>query len=102
LAQPPGGIEVTCDVDRPTFRTLARTQTQVTFRVWDAETSGSQCGSDYVVPMADLAVFKRHTDRINTAAPPALARRKVLRVSAILGSDANPFELCRLPSVQRQ
>ena len=90
----PGGVEVACDVDRPTFRHLARDVTDVTFRLWDAETGGSQCGPDYVVPVSDLMVFKRYSDRIRTADSEALQPRKVLRISAVLGSDASPVELC--------
>ena len=94
FAQVPGGVEVACDVDRPTFRHLARDATEVTFRLWDAETGGSQCGPDYVVPVGDLMVFKRYSDRIRTADTDALQRRKVLRISAVLGSDSSPVELC--------
>jgi hypothetical protein len=96
-AQPPGGVEITCDVDRPTFRSLARSQTQVTFRLWDSASGGAQCGPDYTLPVDDLVVFKRHGDRVRTADPVALQRRKVLRISAVLGSDASPVQLCSGP-----
>ena len=64
VAQVPGGIEITCDVERPTFRSHVRNESEVTFRLWDSAAGGSQCGPDYTVPVGDLVVFKRYTDRV--------------------------------------
>jgi hypothetical protein len=84
----PGSIEVTCDVDRKAFRSLANAAPDVTFRLWDAETGGSQCGPDHIVPMQDLRVFKAKTDRFDGQRP-----RKFGEIRAV-GSDAQPIELC--------
>jgi hypothetical protein len=88
-ASAPGSIEVTCDVDRKAFRSLANAAPDVTFRLWDAETGGSQCGPDHVVPMQDLRVFKAKTDRFDGQRP-----RTFGEIRAVLGSDAQPIELC--------
>lgn len=89
----PGSMEITCDVDRVAFRSLARNATEVTFRLWDSDAGGSQCGPDYTAPLADLVLFRRYTDRTLTAASP-VQRKKTLRVAAVIGSDAAPVELC--------
>jgi hypothetical protein len=85
----PGSMEITCDVQRTPFRAAAKNQTQVTFRLWNAETSGSQCGSDHVVLMKDLVVFRQATDRFD-----AQKIRRFERITAVLGSDASPVQLC--------
>jgi hypothetical protein len=85
----PGSMEITCDIDRRSFRSAAKNETQVTFRLWDAATGGSQCGPDYVVAMSDLVGFKSFTDRFDS-----LLKRKALRLQAVLGSDATPVQLC--------
>lgn len=88
-AQLPGAMEVTCDVDRNAFRAAARKATEVTFRLWDSQSGGAQCGSDYVVAMVDLTVSKEKTDSFDGQSP-----RRFASISAMLGSDATPAQLC--------
>jgi hypothetical protein len=88
-AAAPGSMEITCDVDRTLFRTLARNQTQVTFRLWDAQTGGSQCGPDYVVQMKDLLAMLARTERFD-----GQKARLFESIRAVIGSDASPVQLC--------
>lgn len=89
MAQFPGAIEITCEVDRKAFRSAAKSETDVTFRLWDAETGGSQCGIDHVVAMRDLVVTKTRTERFDGE-----RTRRFASIRAILGSDASPVQLC--------
>ena len=91
LAAVPGGIDITCDLPRTgstNFRGAAVGQTDVKFKLWSAATAGTQIGSDYVVPMAALAVFKRHTEKYDS-----VTTRKAERINAVIGSDASPVLL---------
>ncbi len=91
LATVPGGIDITCDVPRtgPTsFRGAAVGQTDVKFKLWSAATGGTQLGSDYTVPMGNLAVAKRYTDKYDSVKP-----RKAMRINAVIGSDGSPVLL---------
>lgn len=88
-AAAPGAVEITCDVDRRTFRTLAKSETQVTFRLWDAESGGAQCGTAQIVLMKDLKVFNSKTDRFD-----GQKTRRFASMRAVLGSDASPIQLC--------
>jgi hypothetical protein len=90
LATVPSSVEITCDVKRAGssplplgFKQLAATASpaEVTFRFWNAASGGSQCGGDHVVPMSQLAVFKRHTDRYD-----GVLTRKAARITAVLAS----------------
>jgi hypothetical protein len=85
----PGGVDVSCDVDRIAFRAASRNESGVAFRLWNAETGGSQCGSAYVVAMQDLVVLKAKTERFDAQAP-----RTFLEIRATVGSDATPVQLC--------
>lgn len=85
----PGGIEITCDVDRRAFRSAASGASTVTFRLHDSESGGSQVGPDYVVSMADLIVEKvKAESRYDN-----VKRRPYGRVEATIGSDASPVDL---------
>jgi len=57
----PGSIEVSCDVNRTAFRKAALGQSEVIFRLWDAQRAGNQCRSDYHVP--ESAVARRNSGR---------------------------------------
>lgn len=82
-------VAVTCDVDRKAFKDGAKKQTEVTFRLWDAETGGTQCGDDYILPMDQLVVRKLVTDRFGTE-----KARSFARIEVILGSTASPITFC--------
>ncbi|MBY0274433.1 hypothetical protein K2Z84_03755 [Candidatus Binatia bacterium] len=91
-AAAPDSLEVTCDVDRTAFRSLSRSTTEVTFRLWDAEAGGNQCGSSHTVQMIDLVVFKEKTDSFSIQRP-----RNFSRIQAVLGTagdSGTPIELC--------
>lgn len=85
----PGAVEVSCDVDRRAFRLAAKDETQVAFRLWDSETGGSQCGTDYLLPMSELTVFNAKTDRFDGE-----KSRRFASSRALLGSDVSPVDLC--------
>jgi hypothetical protein len=85
----PGAIEITCDVDRIAFRHAVANQGDVVFRLWDAVTGGSQCGSDYAVPLSELTVLKARTDHFDDQRP-----RQFAGIRAVIGSDATPVQLC--------
>jgi hypothetical protein len=85
----PGGIEITCDVDRRAFRSAATGESTVTFRLHDAETGGSQVGPDYVVPMADLIVEKVKAE----SKYDSVKRRPYGRLEATIGDDGTPVDL---------
>ena len=88
-ASAPNTIEVNCDVDRTPFRAAARNETQAILRLWDAESAGTQCGSDHVLQMTDLIVMNTKTDSFDGQKP-----RRFASIRAVLGSDTNPIELC--------
>jgi hypothetical protein len=88
-ADVPGGIEIICEANRNEFRSAAQGQSSVTFRLWDAETGGSQVGPDYIVPMAELVVEKVKAD----SKYDNVKRRPYGRIEATIGSDATPVDL---------
>lgn len=81
-------VVVTCDVDRSALKAAAEDQTDVTFRLWDTETGGSQCGTDHVVPMDELVVLKVATERFGSQ-----KARKFDRIEVVLGTPA-PTQFC--------
>ncbi len=85
----PGGVEITCNADRKVFRKEVKFELDVTFRLYDAEVGGSQCGPDYVVSIDDLRVFKQKSDKFADRKP-----IKFSAIMAILGSDLSPAQLC--------
>jgi hypothetical protein len=72
----------------PNFRSAASGQTDVKFKLWPAATGGTQLGSDYVVPMTNLAVAKRYTDKYDS-----VKSRKAMRINAVIGTDGSPVLL---------
>ncbi len=87
-ADVPGGLEVTCDLDRKTFRTAAAGQSDVRFKLFPAPTGGTQLGSEYTVPTSSLVVFKRYTEKFDS-----VSKRKSVRINAVIGSDGSPVLL---------
>lgn len=81
----PGAIEVVCDVNRTSFKAESKDETDVTFRIWDAEIGGSQVGLDYVVDMDELIVEKIKPDKFSS-----VKRRPYQRIVAVLGDDLSP------------
>jgi hypothetical protein len=88
----PGGMEVAVDVSNPaTFKSAAVGQTQATFCLFDAETGGAACDC-HTLPMSALTVQLIRTERFD-----GVARRRFARISAVLGDDPEPAELCDGP-----
>ncbi len=91
-AATPDSLGITCDVDRTTFRSAAGSATTATFRLWNAESGGLQCGSDHVVAMADVLAQRPKGDKFDGQRP-----RKYLELSAVLGTagaSGTPAVLC--------
>lgn len=88
-ANVPGGIEIVCEANRSSFRSAAQTQSNVTFRLWDAEAGGSQLGTDYVVPMSELVVEKVKAESNYDN----VKRRPYQRIEATIGDEGNPVVL---------
>jgi hypothetical protein len=84
----PGSIEVTCDVDRKAFRSATSGQTDVTFRIWSAQTGGTEC-DNRAVALNQLVVFKAKTDHFD-----GVSVRSFAQLKAVIGSDATPIQLC--------
>ncbi len=84
-AQAPGGVEVSCDVERRAFAHAIRGQSDVVFRLWDHAEAGVQCGADYHVALDRVVLLKAYTPG---------RTRGVMRLSTVLGSDQVPFALC--------
>lgn len=92
LASPPDALEVTCDVDRTAFRSLSTAASNATFRLWNAVSGGTQCGSDHVVPMDQILALRPKGDKFDGQSP-----RKFLELRARLGTDGasgTPVTLC--------
>jgi hypothetical protein len=64
LAAHADGFSVDCDVDRNAARRAASGQATMTFRLWETETGGAQCGGDHTVPIPELLTLKEKRDRI--------------------------------------
>lgn len=91
-ATPPDSLEVTCDVDRTAFRNAAGSATTATFRLWDAESGGLQCGSDHVIAMDKILAQRPKGDKFDGQRP-----RKYLELHTVLGTagaSGAPVALC--------
>jgi hypothetical protein len=84
VADSPTGMEVTCEVDRSSARVATRDQTQVTFRLWTAETGGTQCGLDQVVTMPELTAVKEKRDRYDGVSAKTFWRMRAVLPTAIV------------------
>lgn len=84
----PGGVEVFCDVNRKLFRLHAKSASEVTFRLFDAETGGGEVGTGYVVPMGELRVLKAKPESYD-----GVKRRAYATIQATFGSDLDPVDL---------
>lgn len=85
----PGTLEVTCDVERKPFRAALKSASTVTFRLWNSQLGGTQCGPDYVVPLEDLVVTRSRLTVVG-----GIRRPRIFTVRAVLGSDSAPAQLC--------
>jgi Collagen triple helix repeat (20 copies) len=87
----PTSIEVACDVPgsgASGFKTLAKGQSQVIFRLWTAESAGLQLGNDYPVAMEQLLVTKVRTEKYDDVKGVAF-----YRIVAVIGDTLNPVSL---------
>lgn len=88
----PDSLEITCDVDRTAFRSAAKSSTSVIFRLWNAESGGSQCGSDHTIQMAKILGVRPKGDAFD-----GQRTRRFLRLHAVLGpagDSGTPVQLC--------
>jgi hypothetical protein len=93
LATVPAGLDITCDLDRKIGKVAAATATEVTFRLWDAASGGTQCGTGQTVPMAELVTLKEKRDRIDGQKSTTFWRMEAVLPSATLCSGDSWLEV---------
>ncbi|HEV7731422.1 MAG TPA: hypothetical protein VGR62_04630 [Candidatus Binatia bacterium] len=87
----PTSVDVVCDVPASGpdgFKELSKGQSQVIFRLWNAESGGSQLGNDQPVAMDQLLVTKVRTEKYDVVKGVTF-----YRLAAVIGDALNPVSL---------